>query len=70
LDKREHGTKLRGSKKPHAKLSEKDVLDMLERLDRGERVKDVRERYSISWQCLNEIRTGATWGWLTGRGQS
>ena len=70
LDKHEHGTMLRGSKHPHAKLSENDVLDMLGRLDRGERVKDVRERYSISWQCLDEIRKGLTWGWLTGRGQS
>ena len=67
-DKRAHGTVIQGADHPHAKLTELEVLDVLKRLDSGEAVKLVASRYSVSWMCIDRIRTGKTWGWLTGRG--
>ena len=51
----------KGEGNPHAKLSNADVLEILQRLDTGELHKNIGLDYGVSKRCISHINTGATW---------
>lgn len=51
----------RGERSPNAKLSNTDVLEILQRLDSGETHKDIGLDYGVSRNCITDINKGLTW---------
>lgn len=56
----------RGSKTPRSKLTEKDVLEILELLSRGELSKDIAPKFNVSVSAIGYIKNGITWSHITG----
>ena len=50
-----------GEGSPNAKLSNADVLEILQRLDTGESQKDIRLDYGVSKSCISMINSGLRW---------
>lgn len=67
IDSIKHGTRPRGSVNPAALLVEQDVLAIVERLGRGEKQVHLAPEYGVSVASIGAIKSGKTWGWLTGR---
>ena len=51
----------KGERGHSAKLSNTDVLDILQRLDTGESQKDIRLDYGVSKSCISMINRGYNW---------
>lgn len=56
-----HGTTMRGSKSPNAKLTEKQVKEIRAA---GDIHKDIAIRYGVHHGTVGDIKRRATWGWL------
>ena len=50
-----------GERNHNAKLSNADVLEILERLDTGELPRDIGLDYGVSKSCIAHINAGITW---------
>ena len=50
-----------GEGSPNAKLSNADVLEILQRLDTGESQKDIRLDYGVSKSSISMINSGLRW---------
>jgi hypothetical protein len=65
LDKREHGTDMRGAKHPLAFLTDEDVLAIRRRYRRwsyhGSNARELCAEYGISQPGLSRILLGQTW---------
>ena len=53
--------KKRSEDSHYAKLSNVDVLEILQRLDNGELQRDIALDYGVGRRCITDINTGATW---------
>ena len=53
--------KKRSEDSHYAKLSNADVLEILQRLDNGELQRDIALDYGVGRRCITDINTGATW---------
>lgn len=62
----ERGRVARGSRQHKARLTEADVLVIVERLRAGERHRVIAEHYGVSESAIALISRGRTWSWLTG----
>lgn len=51
----------RGERSPNAKLSNVDVLEILQRLDTGELHEDIALDYGVNKSCISKINIGDTW---------
>ena len=51
----------RGERSSNAKLSNADVLEILQRLDTGELQKDIALDYGVNKSCIAKISAGNTW---------
>lgn len=51
----------RGERSPNAKLSNAEVLEILQRLDKGESQKDIGLDYGVSQSCIGKINIGTMW---------
>lgn len=60
-DKLAHGTLLRGSKSPVAKLSERAVDEIRARLVFGETQRSIARRYGVHQSTISFINTGRCW---------
>lgn len=49
----------------NAVLSEREVLDIIERLKLGESICQIGKDYSVKYTAINDIRTHKTWRYLT-----
>lgn len=56
----------RGDSSPNSKLSEQQVLEILERLKAGERYLDIAAVYGISGGLVGHIAKGRAWSHVTG----
>ena len=56
---------LRGTKA--RKLTKETVLQIVERLDSGDKQKFIANDFNVKPQTVNQINTGKIWDWLTGR---
>lgn len=50
-----------------AKLTETQVLEIVDLLDRGLMPSDITPRYVVSQKAIERIRSGRSWNWLTNR---
>ena len=50
-----------GERNPNAKLSEADVLEILQRLDNGELQRDIGSDYGVNDGCISMIKRGHNW---------
>ena len=50
-----------GERRSYAKLTNTDVLEILQRLDMGESQKDIGLHYGVSKSCISHISAGLTW---------
>lgn len=60
----------RGSRHPHARLTERQVIEIVDRhkreqLDSGQ----LARIYGVKQTCIRDLLAGKTWSWLTGRKQ-
>lgn len=55
----------KGEKSPNAQLSEKDVLEIIPRLQNGENCVEIAKDYNIKSKVINEIKLKSTWKHLT-----
>lgn len=61
------GLMARGAERHNSKLDDDDVREMVTLLEEGELLlKEIAERFGVSQQCVQDIRAGKTWSWLTG----
>ena len=51
----------KGEGNPRTKLSNADVLEILERLDTGGVQREIALDYGVSNRCISHINTGTTW---------
>ena len=51
----------KGERSPNAKLSNVDVLEILQRLDTGELHEDIALDYGVNKSCISKINIGTTW---------
>ena len=51
----------KGERSPNAKLSNTDVLEILQRLDSGELQKDIGSDYGVNNRCISMINRGHSW---------
>lgn len=65
-DKFRHGTTMRGDKSPVAKLTEDEVISIVEKLRLGQSCTDISREYHVSFSTVWSIKRGDNWGWLTG----
>lgn len=63
-DKIRHGTLRRGTESSRAKLTDADVLNIFAS---QEPQYALAERYGVHKATIQTIKSGKTWGWLTGR---
>lgn len=61
LDKQRHGTELRGSQKPNARLREADILEIRVLSRRGHSTKGIARMYRVSSMCVYNILTRRKW---------
>ena len=66
-DRRRHGTFVQGEKVGTAKLGAEEVHEIVRLLDLGLKQRDVAEKYGIAQMTVSNIKTGKTWGHITGR---
>lgn len=59
----------RGDDHPTAKLKELEVLAIHERLKLDENASQIAREYGVHQSAIYKIKTGKSWGWLTGRGK-
>ena len=59
-----HGTRLRGAKKPGARLTEDDVRKIRRMKDMGLSQREIGERFGVHAETIGDILRGATWSWL------
>ena len=59
---------LRGEAHPNPRLTEPDVLEIVERLGRGEKQSDIARDFGVIHQTISDIKRGKKWAALTGRG--
>ena len=52
---------IRGEGNPNTTLSNADVLEILQRLDKGELQKDIGLDYGVSKSCISRINRGLRW---------
>lgn len=52
---------LRGEKRKNSKLKDLEVIEIRERLSRGEMVKDVAKNFGVSRQVISKIKSNITW---------
>lgn len=64
LDKRSHGTMIRGSKSKSSKLSEEDVLNIYHLLDGGATMTSVAKEYKVDRATISRINSGQKWSYL------
>lgn len=64
LDKRSHGTMVRGSKSKSAKLSEENVLSIYRLLDEGATIASVARSYGVDPATISRINSGQKWSFL------
>jgi hypothetical protein len=69
MDRVAHGTSNRGSQHPLAKLSERDVLEILG-LASTFGYRTLATRYGVTRECIRNIIRRRTWKWLTETGSS
>ena len=50
-----------GSEKPASKLNDKKVMDIKERIFRGEKIKDIAAIYGVSGPTISHIKCGKVW---------
>lgn len=62
-DKIVDGTDPRGSRNPIAKLTEAQVLDIVQS---GRTIKESAELYGVTRGAIEDIMAGRNWSWLTG----
>lgn len=58
--------KFSGSKSGTAKLSEFDVLDIVDDLKHGYSQTEIAVNYGVTNHTIHKIKCGKNWGWLTG----
>ena len=66
MERVSHGTSNRGSRHGLAKLDERKVRKIEQRLGRESQAK-IAASIGVSQTAVSEIATGKTWSWLTGR---
>jgi hypothetical protein len=64
-DKRAHGTHTRGERSARAKLTEQQVIDIVD-LRGVESQTKLAKRFGVSPGTVADIHCGKKWGWLTG----
>lgn len=57
--------KLKGAKHPKAKLSERDVLLIIDMFMDGKTSKEIAEVFNVSKSCTDSIRSHKNWTYLT-----
>lgn len=62
-DRIEHGTSNRGERNGMHRLTEPAVLQIYAR--RAESPSQLAAEFGVSRQCVNHVRDGSRWGWLT-----
>lgn len=65
-DKVLHGTALRGSTMPAAKLTEKSALEIYNRAKAGEKVVDLAKEFGVCSSTISVMLSGKTWTHVTG----
>jgi hypothetical protein len=63
-DKIGHGTRPRGEKNGHAKLTKRDVKAIRVRCGRRESQRSIATDFDVSQSVVSRINTGASWGHL------
>lgn len=58
----------RGESHWSSKLKELEVMAIHSRLELGEKVSMLAKEYGVNRRIIGNIKSGRTWGWLTGRG--
>lgn len=53
-----------------SKLKEPEVMAIHSRLESGEKVSALAQEYGVGVTAIRSIKSGRTWGWLTGRGSN
>jgi DNA-binding NarL/FixJ family response regulator len=56
---------VKGENNNYSKLTEKDVLEIVELLSKGCAGKEVAQLYNVSETAISYIKTGKTWSYLT-----
>lgn len=59
-----HGRTTRGQRNASAKLTDDQVLEILDHIRRGEKQKDVAEIFNVSRSLISAIANGNKWSWL------
>ena len=62
---RKHHADFRGAKHPKAKLSESDVLLIIDMFMDGKTSKEIAEVFNVSKSCTDSIRSHKNWTYLT-----
>ena len=65
--KRGRSVNLKGSDHGLSHLHEFEVLDICDRLDKGDTLQTISTYYKVSRSCIQNISKGRSWNWLTGR---
>jgi hypothetical protein len=60
-DSRRHGTIARGSRNGHAKATESDVIEIRQRVQAGEKQKDLAVEYGMGKSRISQIVNRRTW---------
>lgn len=60
--------RFRGSNSGTAKLTERDVLSILDDLNNGYSQAEIAVNYNVTNHTIHKIKSGKNWGWLTGLG--
>lgn len=66
-DRDKDGHTAKGSTHGNVRLSEEDVLAMVELRAEGETYSQLSERFGVSMPAVEDILMGRSWAWLTGR---
>jgi DNA-binding NarL/FixJ family response regulator len=66
MDRVLHGTSNRGTASGHNKLSEEDVMSVLELRKKGLPMQRIATEVGCSRKNVHKILVGETWSWLTG----
>lgn len=64
LEKRRHGTAVRGSRNNKSKLLPSDVREIRKRLEAGESLSFLGRAFGVSHVAIRLIRDGVNWAWL------
>lgn len=61
----ENGRRLKGELLGNSILTEKDVLEIVDLLDKGLTYKQIGDRYNVGLHAIYRIAKGLNWSWLT-----